>query len=87
MLIGLPAGLQSTVFSLSNVGIQSSINSFGSMVVAGNSASSKDVYKRQDEDGAPCYRLSRAEAQRLCKAEYLGARQWRAQILPPAVCG
>ena len=23
------------------------------------------------EDGAPCYRLSRAEAQRLCKAEYL----------------
>ena len=24
-----------------------------------------------DEDGAPCYRLSRAEAQRLCKAEYL----------------
>ena len=40
MLIGLPAGLQSTVFSLSNVVIQSSINSFGSMVVAGNSASS-----------------------------------------------
>ena len=24
-----------------------------------------------DEDGTPCYRLSRAEAQRLCKAEYL----------------
>ena len=24
-----------------------------------------------DEDGAPCYQLSRAEAQRLCKAEYL----------------
>ena len=40
LLIGLPAGLQSTVFSLSNVVIQSSINSFGSMVVAGNSASS-----------------------------------------------
>jgi putative MATE family efflux protein len=36
--IGLPAGLQSTVFSLSNVVIQSSINSFGSTVVAGNSA-------------------------------------------------
>lgn len=36
--IGLPAGLQSTVFSLSNVVIQSSINSFGSLVVAGNSA-------------------------------------------------
>ncbi len=40
LLIGLPAGLQSTVFSLSNVVIQSAINSFGSTVVAGNSASS-----------------------------------------------
>ena len=38
--IGLPAGLQSTVFSLSNVVIQSAINSFGSVVVAGNSAAS-----------------------------------------------
>ena len=36
--IGLPAGLQSTVFSLSNVVIQSAVNSFGSTVVAGNSA-------------------------------------------------
>ena len=32
LLIGLPAGLQSTVFSLSNVVIQSAINSFGSTV-------------------------------------------------------
>ena len=39
LLIGIPAGLQSTVFSLSNVVIQSAINSFGSTVVAGNSAS------------------------------------------------
>lgn len=38
--IGLPAGLQSTVFSLSNVVIQSAINSFGSTIVAGNSAAS-----------------------------------------------
>ena len=36
--IGLPAGLQSTVFSLSNVVIQSSVNSFGSIVIAGNAA-------------------------------------------------
>ncbi len=36
--IGLPAGLQGTVFSLSNVVIQSAINSFGSAVVAGSSA-------------------------------------------------
>ena len=36
--LGLPAGLQGSLFSLSNVLIQSSINSFGSLVVAGNSA-------------------------------------------------
>lgn len=36
--IGLPAGLQGAVFSFSNVLIQSSINSFGSIVVAGNTA-------------------------------------------------
>ena len=37
--VGLPAGLQSALFSLSNVVIQSSINGFGEIVVAGNSAS------------------------------------------------
>lgn len=36
--IGLPAGLQGTVFSISNVVIQSSINLFGSVIIAGNSA-------------------------------------------------
>lgn len=36
--IGVPAGLQSAMFSISNVLIQSSINSFGSDLVAGNSA-------------------------------------------------
>ena len=38
--IGLPAGVQGSLFSLSNVVIQSSINSFGATVVAGNSAGS-----------------------------------------------
>lgn len=38
--IGIPSGLQGTVFSLSNVVIQSSINSFGSVIIAGNSAAS-----------------------------------------------
>ena len=37
--VGLPAGFQGVVFSLSNVVIQSSINSFGSTVVAGSAAS------------------------------------------------
>lgn len=36
--VGLPAGLQGTIFSISNVLIQSSINSFGSTIVAGSSA-------------------------------------------------
>ena len=36
--IGLPAGVQGSLFSLSNVVIQSAINSFGAIIVAGNSA-------------------------------------------------
>ena len=38
--IGLPAGIQGAVFSVSNVLIQSSINSFGYIAVAGNTAAS-----------------------------------------------
>lgn len=38
LLVGLPAGFQGVVFSLSNVVIQSSVNIFGEIVVAGNSA-------------------------------------------------
>jgi putative MATE family efflux protein len=38
--IGLPAGLQGTVFSISNVVLQSSINSFGYIAMNGNSAAS-----------------------------------------------
>ena len=36
--IGLPAGLQGAIFAISNVLIQSSINSFGSVAMAGNTA-------------------------------------------------
>ena len=38
--IGIPAGIQASFFSLSNVLIQSSINSFGSVVVAANTTAS-----------------------------------------------
>ncbi|MGL5437862.1 MAG: MATE family efflux transporter [Lachnospiraceae bacterium] len=38
--IGFPAGLQGAIFSASNVLIQSSVNSFGAVVMAGNTASS-----------------------------------------------
>lgn len=37
--IGLPAGMQGAVFSISNMLIQSSINSFGSIAMAGSTAS------------------------------------------------
>lgn len=36
--IGLPAGVQGMLFSISNVIIQSSVNSFGSIAIAGNTA-------------------------------------------------
>lgn len=36
--VGLPAGLQGSTFSITNVIIQASVNSFGSAVMAGNSA-------------------------------------------------
>ena len=38
--IGFPAGLQSMLFSISNVLVQSSVNSFGASVVAANTAAS-----------------------------------------------
>ncbi len=38
--VGLPAGIQGAVFSISNVLIQSSVNSFGSIAMAGNTAAS-----------------------------------------------
>ncbi len=37
--IGLPAGLQSSMFSIANVVIQSSLNTFGAVVIGGNGAS------------------------------------------------
>ena len=38
LAIGVPAGIQGSLFSISNVLVQSSINSFGAAVMAGNSA-------------------------------------------------
>jgi len=38
IIIGVPAGIQGSLFSISNVIIQSSINSFGSVVMSGNAA-------------------------------------------------
>lgn len=38
MKIGIPAGIQGTMFNLSNTIIQASVNSFGTATIAGNSA-------------------------------------------------
>ena len=68
--IGLPAGLQSTVFSLSNVVIQSAVNSFGSIVVAGNSAASNlegFVYTAMN---------AFAQAAVTFTSQYMGARRY-----------
>ncbi len=40
MRIGIPAGIQGIVFSLSNVQVQSAVNSFGAATVAGNASAS-----------------------------------------------
>ncbi len=45
LLLGVPAGFQSSLFSLSNVIIQSTVNSFGSIAMAGITAGSNfDAY-------------------------------------------
>ena len=44
LYIGIPAGLQSVVFSLSNVVIQASVNSFGTDAIAGSSAAMNFEY-------------------------------------------
>lgn len=36
--VGLPAGLQSMIFAISNVFVQSAVNSYGALAVAGNAA-------------------------------------------------
>ena len=40
LYIGIPSGIQSSLFALSNVMIQSGINSFGDVIMAGNTAAS-----------------------------------------------
>ena len=45
VLLGIPAGIQGSLFAISNVMIQSSMNSFGKVVIAGNtSASNLEAY-------------------------------------------
>ena len=40
LCVGIPAGLEASLFSIANVAIQSTINSFGAITVSGNTAAS-----------------------------------------------
>jgi len=54
--IGLPAGIQSSLFSISNVLVQSSINSFGAATIAANTAA-------QNVDSLVCVNFANALSQ------------------------
>ena len=69
--IGLPAGLQNSLFSISNVLIQSSINSFGSDAIAGGSAASTI------EGFTGCINVAFHEAVITCAGQNLGAKQYK----------
>lgn len=65
--IGLPAGMQGALFSVSNVLIQSSVNSFGSIAMAGNTAAQNlegFVYTAMNALHQDLHQLHRAELRR-----------------------
>lgn len=70
MRIGIPAGIQGSFFSLSNITIQSAVNSFGTAVMAGNSAGvniESFLYSAQD---------SIAQAALSSVSQNMGAREF-----------
>lgn len=69
--IGLPAGLQGALFSVSNVLIQSSVNSFGSIAMAGNTAA-------QNLEGFVCTSMNSLHQTCISfTGQNYGARQYR----------
>lgn len=69
--VGLPAGLQGTLFSIGNVLVQSSINAFGSAVMAGSAASGNIegfVYFSMNSVSQACLTFV---------GQNMGARQWQ----------
>ena len=68
--IGLPAGIQSSLFSVSNVIIQSSINSFGAAAVAGNAAATSL------EGFCFCCQDAIAQSATACVSQNMGARKY-----------
>lgn len=70
--IGLPAGIQSSLFSISNVLVQSSINSFGAAVIAANTAA-------QNVDSLVCVNFANALSQASLSfvSQNAGAKKYR----------
>ena len=61
--IGFPAGLQSSLFAISNTIIQASVNSFGSIAISGNAAASSIegfVYVGMDASSNTCLNFTGA---------------------------
>ncbi len=78
--IGLPAGLQGAIFSISNVLIQSSVNSFGSVAMAGNTAS-------QNIEGFVYTSMNSVYQTALSfNSQNFGARQWKRMTRIQAYC-
>ncbi len=85
--IGIPAGIQGMMFSISNVLIQSTVNSFGSAVIAGNSAGSNAdniawVCMNAFSQAAMTFSSQNMGAK---KHENIGKIYWRCQALAVAV--
>ncbi len=78
--IGLPAGIQGSLFSISNVIIQSSINSFGAAVVAGNAAAASL------EGFGYCCQDSVCQATVAAASQCMGARKYERVRSVTVVC-
>lgn len=78
--IGLPAGIQGSLFSISNVIIQSSINSFGASVVAGNAAAASL------EGFGYCCQDSVCQATVAAASQCMGARKYERVRSVTVVC-
>lgn len=71
VLIGMPAGLQNSLFSFSNVIIQSTLNSFGDVAMSGSAAASNiDAYINTSENAVYQAALTFA-------GQNIGARQYK----------
>ena len=78
--VGLPAGMQSTMFSISNVIVQSSLNTFGPVIMAGSGAAGSIeslIFTALDAiyQAVVCFtgqNFGKRNYKRILKAQYIG---------------